>query len=185
MVSRLVRSGYQQHEAEGEVEHLRGMQLLHFEFIRNDVSEQSLLFLSPDTPREQLVTFARDCFFKGWSIRDIAAHTALSKSSIHRLLAQPKLPQQQQQQPQSQPQQENQQPQEQQPQEPQPQEPQPQEPQSQPQEQQPQEQQPQEPQSQPQDNQQEKKQKTVPPTESDDLPAAPEKKQKTVPPTPN
>ncbi|MBQ3325527.1 MAG: helix-turn-helix domain-containing protein, partial [Muribaculaceae bacterium] len=158
-------SGYQQHEAEGEVEHLRGMQLLHFEFIRNDVSEQSLLFLSPDTPREQLVTFARDCFFKGWSIRDIAAHTALSKSSIHRLLAQPKLPQQQQQQQQSQPQQENQQPQE---------------PQSQ-----PQEKQPQEPQSQPQDNQQEKKQKTVPPTESDDLPAAPEKKQKTVPPTPN
>ena len=109
MVSRLVRSGYQQHEAEGEVEHLRGMQLLHFEFIRNDVSEQSLLFLSPDTPREQLVTFARDCFFKGWSIRDIAAHTALSKSTIHRLLAQPKLPQEQQEQPQEQQQEDNQQ----------------------------------------------------------------------------
>ena len=118
MVSRLVRSGYQQHEAEGEVEHLRGMQLLHFEFIRNDVSEQSLLFLSPDTPREQLVTFARDCFFKGWSIRDIAAHTALSKSTIHRLLAQPTPPQEEQQQQQPQ----KMQPQEQQPQEPQPQE---------------------------------------------------------------
>ncbi|MBQ3324358.1 MAG: helix-turn-helix domain-containing protein, partial [Muribaculaceae bacterium] len=84
-------------------------QLLHFEFIRNDVSEQSLLFLSPDTPREQLVTFARDCFFKGWSIRDIAAHTALSKSTIHRLLAQPKLPQEQQEQPQEQQQEDNQQ----------------------------------------------------------------------------
>ncbi|MBQ6278913.1 MAG: maleylpyruvate isomerase N-terminal domain-containing protein, partial [Muribaculaceae bacterium] len=118
MVSRLVRSGYQQHEAEGEVEHLRGMQLLHFEFIRNDVSEQSLLFLSPNTPREQLVTFARDCFFKGWSIRDIAAHTALSKSTIHRLLAQPTPPQEEQQQQQPQ----KMQSQEQQPQEPQPQE---------------------------------------------------------------
>jgi len=119
LVRRLVSSGYEQHEAESEVEHLRGLQMLHFEFISANVNEQSLMFLSPDTPREQLVTFARDCFFNGWSIRDIAAHTALSKSTIHRLLAQPNLPQEPKEQPQEpqepqQPQQENQQPQEQQ-----------------------------------------------------------------------
>jgi|GEM_PF-1778156 len=84
-----LRAGDDPRAVEHDMMRLRGLDMLHFEFLKPNVSERSLLFLPPDAPKQQLIAFAHDCFSHGWSIRDIAAHTALSKSSIHRLLTTP------------------------------------------------------------------------------------------------
>ncbi|MBR5086454.1 MAG: helix-turn-helix domain-containing protein, partial [Muribaculaceae bacterium] len=69
------------------MEDIRGRKHFHFFFLEKDVNELQILFLPQDATREQQLEFIHDTFSKGWSIRNIAAHTGISKSTIHRLLA--------------------------------------------------------------------------------------------------
>ncbi len=64
-----------------------GRRYLHFFVTSREASELQLIFLPTDATREQQLDFIHDTFSKGWSIRNIAAHTCIPKSTIHRLLA--------------------------------------------------------------------------------------------------
>lgn len=64
-----------------------GRQYLHFFVTARNVNELQLIFLPVDATTEQKLAFIHDTFSKGWSLRNIAAHTSISKSTIHRLLA--------------------------------------------------------------------------------------------------
>ena len=71
------------------LENLMGRKFFHFYITARGANELQLLFLPLDATRQQQLTFIHDTFSKGWSIRNIAAHTHLSKSTIHRLLSTP------------------------------------------------------------------------------------------------
>ena len=64
-----------------------GRQYLHFFVTSRNANELQLIFLPIDATRDQQLEFIHDTFSKGWSIRNIAAHTRIPKSTIHRLLA--------------------------------------------------------------------------------------------------
>ena len=64
-----------------------GRQYLHFFVTSREANELQLIFLPIDATRERQLDFIHDTFSKGWSIRNIAAHTRIPKSTIHRLLA--------------------------------------------------------------------------------------------------
>ncbi len=61
--------------------------LLRFNIIDVEVNERRLLYLSPGTDESKLMEFITDCYDRGWSIRAIADHTGVSKSTVHRMLA--------------------------------------------------------------------------------------------------
>ena len=62
----------------------------HFDIMQREANEIQLLFLPIDATPEQRHAFIHDTFAKGWSIRTIAAHMAMPKTTVHRMLATPK-----------------------------------------------------------------------------------------------
>ena len=87
IVERNLERGLSQEFIDQCMEDIRGRKHFHFFFLEKDVNELQILFLPQDATREQQLEFIHDTFSKGWSIRNIAAHTGISKSTIHRLLA--------------------------------------------------------------------------------------------------
>ena len=75
---------------QAEIDQVRGRKFFHFITLQTDVCETQLLYLPLDATPEQRLTFIHDTFAKGWSIRTIAAHSLMPKSTVHRLLATPK-----------------------------------------------------------------------------------------------
>lgn len=54
------------------------------------VSERELINIPNGASQQQIDAFIHRCDANGWSIRQIAEHTPISKSAIHRILTQPK-----------------------------------------------------------------------------------------------
>ena len=82
--------GYDEIVLQRNIDQVRGRKFFHFISLQTDVCETQLLYLPLDATPEQRLTFIHDTFAKGWSIRTIAAHSLMPKSTVHRLLATPK-----------------------------------------------------------------------------------------------
>lgn len=69
------------------IDFIKDRPFLRFVAIGSDVSEAQLLYLPINATEQQRDTYIRQTFAKGWSIRNIADHCNIPKSTIHRLLA--------------------------------------------------------------------------------------------------
>ncbi|MBR6490102.1 MAG: AAA family ATPase [Muribaculaceae bacterium] len=61
---------------------------LRFKYVNSGIRETQLLYLPEKANREQKKTYINETFARGWSIRNIAEHCNISKSTIHRFLQQ-------------------------------------------------------------------------------------------------
>jgi len=83
-----------QEQIDNYIDFIKDRPFLRFVLVRSGITESQLLYLPSNATKQQRETYIRQTFAKGWSIRNIADHTSLSKSTIHRLLqAQPSQPQ--------------------------------------------------------------------------------------------
>ena len=84
------RKGYTDKEIYDMLDVVCDYDFFHFDIMQREANEIQLLFLPIDATPEQRHAFIHDTFAKGWSIRTIAAHTAMPKTTVHRMLATPK-----------------------------------------------------------------------------------------------
>ncbi|MBP5687733.1 MAG: AAA family ATPase [Muribaculaceae bacterium] len=79
-------SGSTQKEIDNNIKSIKGRNFLRFDNVDFDIKETQLLYLPANATEEQKKTYIHETFARGWSIRNIAEHCNIPKSTIHRFL---------------------------------------------------------------------------------------------------